>query len=123
MPSDSNKPNFSPGSIVRIAYHDEIYPPGDYGYEVNDGWIPKGVTAYRSKNEALGRYEHADEDHIDFAVDIPWGTKHLLFVEFAEDTGLKTSTKYWCHLIWEERSVWVHQDWIVLQKRAADVDD
>lgn len=115
MPKNSDKPTYKPGSLLRTAWYDEIYPPDSYDAKVNDGWYPPDIVCYKTKEHAIERYEKVDNDEDCGYVFIPWGVPNLLYVNCEYDHN---TDNYWCQVIWEDRVIWIHQDWLILIKEA-----
>jgi len=112
----SPKLSFPPGSLLRVAWYDEIMGPA---YSSPDGWVPPGVYFY---NDIEGFCKHSEEEDDDLLLGnidypdqtIPFGTKGLLCIETHEDT----QQRLWAKAVWEDRTIWIAASGLVLIKHS-----
>jgi len=95
---------------MRVAWYDEVIGPGAYEEAQEDGWVPPGVYYHKTKEEILeldpNSYIHSDT--------IPFNTKGLMYIDYWSDP--EREDEVWYQLIWEDRTIWMIRDWLVLTK-------
>lgn len=116
------KPTFPPGSILRVAWPDEIFPDESEEYQVyeNDGL---GIEYYDSI-EPLMKQETSNNWYSLLPMKIggiPYNTRGLLYLDWwqgKKDEGEDWST--WYQVLYNEKVVWILSRNLVLVKRGTE---